>query len=131
MAMTRGATVEVVDLVKQYGADNAVDHVSLRVESGEVVTLLGSSGSGKTTTLMMIAGFVTPSAGEIRIDGKDIARLPPERRELGVVFQSYALFPHYTVFENIAFPLRLRRMPNEEIKRRVHDALELVQLGEF
>jgi spermidine/putrescine ABC transporter ATP-binding subunit len=129
--MTRGATVEVSGLVKQYGAEKAVDDVSLRVKSGEFVTLLGSSGSGKTTTLMMIAGFVTPNAGAISIDGKDISRLPPERRGLGVVFQSYALFPHYSVFENIAFPLRLRRMPEDEIKRRVHDVLELVQLGEF
>ena len=111
--MTRGATVEVADLVKRYGSEHAVDHVSLRVEAGEFVTLLGSSGSGKTTTLMMIAGFVTPDAGAIRIEGKDIARLPPERRDLGVVFQSYALFPHYGVFENIAFPLRLRRRPQE------------------
>ena len=129
--MTRGATVEVADLVKRYGSEHAVDHVSLRVEAGEFVTLLGSSGSGKTTTLMMIAGFVTPDGGAIRIEGKDIARLPPERRDLGVVFQSYALFPHYSVFENIAFPLRLRRRPIEEINRRVHEALELVQLEAF
>jgi spermidine/putrescine ABC transporter ATP-binding subunit len=129
--MTRGATVEVSGLVKRYGSDNVVDDVSLRVESGEFVTLLGASGSGKTTTLMMIAGFVTPTAGEIKISGKDISRLPPERRGLGVVFQSYALFPHYSVFENIAFPLRLRRMPEDEIKRRVHEVLELMQLAEF
>jgi spermidine/putrescine ABC transporter ATP-binding subunit len=129
--MTRGAIVEVSDLVKQYGAENAVDHVSLRVEAGEFVTLLGSSGSGKTTTLMMIAGFVTPNGGAITIDGRDISRLPPERRGLGVVFQSYALFPHYSVFENIAFPLRLRRTPEDEIKRRVHEVLELMQLAEF
>jgi spermidine/putrescine ABC transporter ATP-binding subunit len=129
--MTRGAIVEVSDLVKQYGAENAVDHVSLRVEAGEFVTLLGSSGSGKTTTLMMIAGFVTPNGGAITIDGRDISRLPPERRGLGVVFQSYALFPHYSVFENIAFPLRLRRTPEDVIKRRVHEVLELMQLAEF
>jgi spermidine/putrescine ABC transporter ATP-binding subunit len=129
--MARGATVEVSGLVKQYGSENAVDHVSLRVGSGEFVTLLGSSGSGKTTTLMMIAGFVTPNAGEIKIDGKDISRLPPERRGLGVVFQSYALFPHYSVFENIAFPLRLRREPEDAIKRRVQEVLELVQLADF
>jgi spermidine/putrescine ABC transporter ATP-binding subunit len=129
--MTRGATVEVSGLVKRYGGDNVVDDVSLRVESGEFVTLLGASGSGKTTTLMMIAGFVTPTAGEIKINGKEISRLPPERRGLGVVFQSYALFPHYSVFENIAFPLRLRRMPEDEIKRRVHEVLELMQLAEF
>jgi spermidine/putrescine ABC transporter ATP-binding subunit len=129
--MAVGAAIDIADVVKTYGAQVAVDRVSLHVEAGEFVTLLGASGSGKTTTLMMIAGFVTPNAGEIRIGGRDISRLPPEKRGLGVVFQSYALFPHYNVFENIAFPLRLRGMSDSEIRRRVKDVLELVDLSAY
>ena len=126
-----GAAVEVEDLAKRYGASVAVAGISLAVGAGEFVTLLGASGSGKTSTLMMIAGFVTPDSGRIRIDGNDISRLPPERRGLGVVFQSYALFPHYSVFENIAFPLRLRRTSGAEIARRVREVLALVDLSGF
>ena len=107
----------------------AVDDVSLDVAAGEFVTILGASGSGKTTTLMAVAGFVNPSSGTIRIGDRDISRLPPEKRDLGVVFQSYALFPHYDVFENVAFPLRLRRFSTAEIRRKVGQALELVDLG--
>jgi putative spermidine/putrescine transport system ATP-binding protein len=117
--------------MKSYGNTCVVDRVSMSISAGEFVTLLGSSGSGKTTTLMAIAGFVMPDSGKIRIDGRDIAALAPEKRGLGVVFQSYALFPHYDVFENVAFPLRLRKVPQAEIKRRVGDALELVGLGSF
>jgi spermidine/putrescine ABC transporter ATP-binding subunit len=129
--MMLGATIDLVDINKAYGASVAVDRVSLSISAGEFVTLLGASGSGKTTTLMMIAGFVEPDAGEIRIGGKDILSLPPERRDLGVVFQSYALFPHFSVYENIAFPLRLRRMKVAEINRRVGEVLSLVDLAEF
>lgn len=124
-----GAAIELEDLVKRYGSTAAVDRVTLTIGAGEFVTLLGSSGSGKTTTLMMIAGFVPPDSGEIRIGGRDISGLPPERRGLGVVFQSYALFPHMTVFENVAFPLRLRRISSAEIARRVGEMLDLVDLG--
>ena len=127
--MSLGAAVEIENLTKNYGATRAVDGVSLSIVEGEFVTLLGSSGSGKTTTLMTIAGFVKPSSGSIYINGRDIAALEPEKRGLGVVFQSYALFPHYDVFENIAFPLRLRRVSEAEIKRRVSEVLDLVDLG--
>jgi ABC-type Fe3+/spermidine/putrescine transport system ATPase subunit len=124
-----GASIRIDALTKNYESFKAVDNVTLDVAPGEFVTLLGSSGSGKTTTLMAVAGFVTPSSGTIRIGDRDISRLPPEKRGLGVVFQSYALFPHYDVFENIAFPLRLRRLPEADIRAKVARALELVDLG--
>jgi spermidine/putrescine ABC transporter ATP-binding subunit len=126
-----GAAIEVERLNKRYGGFVAVDDLSLTVKAGEFVTLLGSSGSGKTTTLMAIAGFVAPDSGRISIDGRDISRLAPERRNLGVVFQSYALFPHLNVFENIAFPLRLRGMAQAEIGRCVSRILDLVSLDSF
>jgi putative spermidine/putrescine transport system ATP-binding protein len=113
---------------KHYGIVRAVDSVDLDVARGEFLTLLGPSGSGKTTMLMMIAGFTTPSAGEILLDGKAITHLPPEKRNFGMVFQGYALFPHLSVFDNVAFPLKVRRRPAEDIKREVGRALELVQL---
>jgi spermidine/putrescine ABC transporter ATP-binding subunit len=127
--MNSGAAVEIDRLAKSYGSTTVVDQVSMTIGAGEFVTLLGASGSGKTTTLMAVAGFVLPDAGEIRIDGRDIAPLRPEKRGLGVVFQSYALFPHYDVFENIAFPLRLRKVAEADVKRRVREALELVDLA--
>jgi len=129
--MAFGASIDIADVLKTYGSQVAVDRVSLNVRAGEFVTLLGASGSGKTTTLMMIAGFVTPDSGEIRIDGKDISRLPPEKRGLGVVFQSYALFPNYNVFENIAFPLRLRGMSGADVERHVKQVLALVDLSDY
>ncbi len=129
--MAFGAAIDIADVLKTYGSQVAVDRVSLNVRAGEFVTLLGASGSGKTTTLMMIAGFVTPDSGEIRIDGKDISRLPPEKRGLGVVFQSYALFPNYDVFENIAFPLRLRGMAGADVERHVKQVLALVDLSDY
>ena len=95
---------------------------------GELVTLLGPSGSGKTTTLMMAAGFVAPDGGRILLDGRDVTRTPPQRRNIGVVFQNYALFPHRTVAENIAFPLRVRRVSRADQERRVAEALDLVRL---
>jgi putative spermidine/putrescine transport system ATP-binding protein len=113
---------------KHYGLVRAVDDVDLDVARGEFLTLLGPSGSGKTTMLMMIAGFTAPSAGEILLDGQAITHLPPEKRNFGMVFQGYALFPHLSVFDNIAFPLKVRRRPADDIKREVNRALELVQL---
>jgi putative spermidine/putrescine transport system ATP-binding protein len=113
---------------KHYGAVRAVDGVDLDVARGEFLTLLGPSGSGKTTMLMMIAGFTAPSAGEILLDGTAITHLPPEKRNFGMVFQGYALFPHLSVFDNVAFPLRVRRRAAEDVKREVSRALELVQL---
>jgi putative spermidine/putrescine transport system ATP-binding protein len=114
---------------KRYGEVVAVDAVSLTVERGRFLTLLGPSGSGKTTILMAIAGFVSPSDGEIRLDGAAITHLPPEKRNFGMVFQGYALFPHLSAAENVAFPLRVRRRPRTEIEERVRHALDLVQLG--
>jgi spermidine/putrescine ABC transporter ATP-binding subunit len=130
-ARPRGGAIAIADLCKRYGDAIAVDHVSLDVKAGEFVTLLGSSGSGKTTTLMMIAGFVDPDHGSIAVDGRDVVPLPPERRNLGVVFQSYALFPHLSVYENIAFPLRLRGEAAADIDRKVRHVLELVHLADF
>jgi len=124
----RGAPVRLEGLEKAYGETVAVRDVTLSVAAGEFITLLGPSGSGKTTTLMMIAGFVPESAGEIYIDDRPIGRVPPERRELGMVFQSYALFPHMSVAENISFPLRMRGWPRGEIRQKVASALEMVKL---
>jgi putative spermidine/putrescine transport system ATP-binding protein len=118
-------------LRKSFGSAVAVDGVDLEVGRGEFVTLLGPSGSGKTTTLRMVAGFMTPSGGSIEIDGADMTRVPPYRRDVGMVFQNYALFPHMTAGQNIAFPLRMRRRPTAEISRRVADALSLVKLGDL
>jgi putative spermidine/putrescine transport system ATP-binding protein len=117
------------DLSKHYGSVVAVDRVSLDVPRGQFLTLLGPSGSGKTTILMAIAGFVEPTAGEILLDTRPITHLPPEKRNFGMVFQGYALFPHLTVSENVAFPLTVRRTPAAEIATRVSEALDLVQLG--
>jgi len=123
-----GAALRLEGLGKSYGGVTAVAGVSLAVHAGEFVTLLGPSGSGKTTTLMMIAGFVAPSAGEIMIDSRPVARVPPEKRGLGMVFQNYALFPHMTVAANIAFPLKMRGWPRAEWRPRVARALEMVKL---
>lgn len=123
-----GASVSLTGLEKAYDRTTAVDGVSLDIRSGEFLTLLGPSGSGKTTTLMMIAGFETPTAGDIAIDGKSVVAVPPYRRNIGMVFQNYALFPHLTVEENIAFPLKQRGVPKAERARLVAEALELVHL---
>jgi putative spermidine/putrescine transport system ATP-binding protein len=116
-------------LTKRYQGTVAIDDLTLDVAAGEFLTLLGPSGSGKTTVLMAIAGFVQPTSGEILLDGRPITRLPPEAREFGVVFQGYALFPHMTVAENVAYPLKVRRVPPAERASRVRETLELVQLG--
>jgi len=125
-----GGRVELVDLCKRYGTSEppAVDHISLTIEPGEFITLLGPSGSGKTTTLNMIVGFTEPTSGSIRMNGRDISRTPPHKRNFGMVFQNYALFPHLTVAQNVAFPLRERKVPSAEAARLVGQALELVDL---
>ena len=116
-------------LTKKFGEANAVVGIDLAIDKGEFVTLLGPSGSGKTTTLRMIAGFTTQDEGVIEIGGDDMSRVPPYRRDVGMVFQNYALFPHMTAAQNIAFPLEMRGISGEERKRRVADALALVKLG--
>ena len=125
----RGCTLALRALTRRYPNFTAVDGIDLDVASGEFLTLLGPSGSGKSTTLMMVAGFTTPSRGRILLNGNSIGGLAPERRNIGVVFQNYALFPHMTVFENVGFPLRMRRQPRAAIEERVTTALRLVQLG--
>jgi len=130
-AGARIASLRLDSVCKQYGSFDAVKGVSLEVRQGEFVTLLGPSGSGKTTTLMMIAGFVDPSSGRIHVDGRDVTDAPPNRRNIGMVFQSYALFPHLTVFRNVAFPLEVRKLPAAEVRARTMEALEIVQLGAF
>jgi len=126
-----GAAVQIRNLSKRYGEFVAVGDLSLDVRPGEFVTLLGLSGSGKTTTLMAVAGFIEPDAGSIEIDGRSIVDLPPEKRDLGVVFQNYALFPHLNVFENVAFPLRMRKWTAGAIRKAVGDVLDTVSLGGF
>ncbi len=123
-----GSRVVFDALEKHYGPVVAVNGVSIDIAPGEFVTLLGPSGSGKTTSLMMLAGFEIPTAGEIFVDDQPIATVPPFRRNIGMVFQNYALFPHMTVGENIAFPLDLRKMPKLERAKRTADVLDLVGL---
>ena len=124
----RGASVTLKNLTKTYREVEALRSANLHVESGEFVTLLGPSGSGKTTALMMIAGFITPTAGDILVDGQSICATPSYKRNLGMVFQHYSLFPHMSVYENIAFPLEMRHMRRKEIRERVTAVLELVRL---
>ena len=120
--------VQITGLRKDYGSFVALQEAELTVPTGEFLTLLGPSGSGKTTLLNLIAGMTSASSGRIAINGRDVTDLPPEKRGIGMVFQNYTLMPHMTVFENIAFPLQIRKVPRAEIKRRVAEVLELVRL---
>ena len=130
--MSGGALpITVRELTKRYGQATVLDGVDIDVASGEFLTLLGPSGSGKTTLLMILAGFTRPDAGSLRFGAQEMVRTPPHRRNLGVVFQSYALFPHMDVAGNVGFPLSLRGVSADERRRRVRTALELVQLDEF
>ena len=126
-----GGEVEVVDLVKKFNEVTAVDGINLQMPAGEFFSMLGPSGCGKTTTLRMIAGIEQPTSGQILLDGHNMAFTPPHKRNVNMVFQNYALFPHLNVFDNIAFGLRRDKRPKAEIRRRVADALELVQLTGF
>ena len=122
------SVVELVAISKHYGEVAALDAVDLRIGDGEFFALLGPSGSGKTTLLRAIAGFVTPDRGEIRVDGEDMRRTPAHRRSIGMVFQHYALFPHMTVAENVAFGLSVRGVPQAQTRNRVGEMLSLVEL---
>jgi mannopine transport system ATP-binding protein len=126
-----GASITISGITKVFGRVNAVDGVSIDVAPGEFLSLLGPSGSGKTTLLMMIAGFETPSAGTIRLGERDITYLAPNERQIGMVFQKYALFPHMTVARNIAFPLKMRKRPKAEIAAKVEAALAMVRLDDY
>jgi spermidine/putrescine transport system ATP-binding protein len=131
--MTDGAApaIELIDVTKRYGDAVALDGVSLRIDSGEFFCLLGPSGCGKTTTLNLIGGFIPLTSGELRIEGRVVNDLPPHRRSVNTVFQNYALFPHMTVAENVAFGLRMENLDAREISSRVDEYLELVGLGTF
>jgi putrescine transport system ATP-binding protein len=129
--MSTEAFLQIRDIVKDFGGHKAVNHVSVDIAKGEIFALLGSSGCGKTTLLRMLAGFETPSSGSILLDGRDLAGLPPYERPLNMMFQSYALFPHLSVRDNIAFGLKRDHLPAAEIAQRVDAMLRLVQLEKF
>ena len=123
-----GGEIQLVDLVKRFGSATAVDGINVTVPGGKFFSLLGPSGCGKTTTLRMVAGFEHPTAGEVRLDGVDMAGTPPNKRNVNTVFQSYALFPHLKVYDNVAFGLRRARVDRTQVRERVHATLEQVQL---
>ncbi|MDR2518474.1 MAG: ATP-binding cassette domain-containing protein, partial [Spirochaetaceae bacterium] len=124
----KGSDVAVEGVTKCFGDFTVLNNVGLAIRRGEFFSLLGPSGCGKTTLLRIIAGFESPDSGAVTFDGADILSLPPDRRQANTVFQSYALFPHLSVFENVAFPLRLKQAPKAEIAASVTEYLKLVQL---
>lgn len=128
--MTRNI-IELVDVSKKFGDYQALYETSIAIQNGEFITLLGPSGCGKTTLLRLISGFDKPDTGKILIDGRDVTNLPPEKRYLNMVFQSYALFPHMSVYENVAFGLRCKKIVEIEIKRRVLEVLRMVKLDQL
>ena len=130
-ATAPAALLQIQDLVKDYSGYKAVNQVSLDIAKGEIFALLGSSGSGKSTLLRMLAGFETPTSGRIVLDGVDIAALPPYQRPMNMMFQSYALFPHLSVWKNIAFGLEREGLPKVQVAERVEAMLKLVQLGKY
>ncbi|UPK75710.1 ABC transporter ATP-binding protein [Nocardioidaceae bacterium SCSIO 66511] len=126
-----GGALKIAGVRKSYGDQRGVEGISLEVEPGEFLTMLGPSGSGKTTTLNLVAGFLEPDSGHIELDGAELSGVAPHRRGLGMVFQQYALFPHLTIRENVAYPLRVRKVARAERRTLVDDALELVKLGDY
>jgi len=123
--------IQLIGLSKRFEDVTAVDGIEVHVRSGEFFSLLGPSGCGKTTTLRLIAGFEQPTSGRILLDGNDVARTPPHKRNVNTVFQNYALFPHLDVYDNIAFGLRRAKRPKNEVAQRVREALELVRMSGF
>src|SRR5271167_2660855 len=123
--------VEIARISKTFGDFKAVNDVSLKIYRGEIFCLLGASGCGKTTLLRMLGGFETPTAGKIFIDGEDMTGVPPYQRPVNMMFQSYALFPHMNVEQNVAFGLKQDRLPKAEIQQRVATMLDLVKMGDF
>jgi putative spermidine/putrescine transport system ATP-binding protein len=130
-SQSQAPLVSLRNLNKHYGDFVAVDNISLDIQEGEFLTFLGSSGSGKSTTLSMLAGFETPSSGEILVGGKSLVNVPPHKRDIGMVFQRYSLFPHLNVRDNIGFPLEIRKQARSERERQVEAMLKLVQLEQF
>src|SRR4051794_39407921 len=126
-----GGAIRLVELAKSFDGTPAVTGIDLDIPAGQFYSLLGPSGCGKTTTLRMIAGFENPDSGRIELDGRDVANDPPHKRPVNTVFQTYALFPFMTVWENVAFGLKYQKASREEATRRVGDALELVRMGDF
>lgn len=126
--MTTQSGLQLMGLSKILGGRVIIDNLNLTVEKGEMVSLLGPSGCGKTTTLRMIAGFLIPDQGKVMLDGNDVTTIGPEKRPSAMVFQNYALWPHMTVFKNVAYPLKIKKMNKAEIEKRVHEALTLVNL---
>lgn len=132
MSQPNDKIIELINITKSFeDGFSAVSDFNLSIEKGEFVTFLGPSGCGKTTTLRMIAGFEIPSEGQILLDGKDISKLPPNKRPINTVFQRYALFPHLNIFDNVAFGLKLKKLPKDEINKKVKKALEIVDLEGF
>ncbi len=129
--MTAQPVLALEGLTKRFGSVLAVDDIALTIEEGEFITLLGPSGCGKTTTLRMVGGYLSPTGGRILLDGTDITNEPPQRRNMGMVFQSYALFPHMSVRDNIAYPLKLRKWSRDRIGARVTEMLDLVRLPQI
>lgn len=123
--------VQIKNINKFYGENHVVKDLSIDVQEGEFLTILGSSGSGKSTTLRMVAGFEQPTTGEILLAGTNVADKEPFERDVNTVFQSYALFPHMTIFDNVAYGLKMKKVPKDEIRERVMEMLDLVQLGGF
>ena len=120
--------IEFKNIEIKYGDYTAIENLNLKIEDGEFFTFLGPSGCGKTTTLRSLVGFLNPTSGEILVDGKNILEVPVEKRGIGMVFQSYALFPTMTVYENLAFGLKVKKMPQKEIDKRVREVAKVIEI---